>query len=88
VATARSGDHRSRARSRRQHEDGAADRERALADYPKFFAGKVLNDRDSVMHNADLIPPQFDAPVAITWRRSDKPLTARNAWCRAARPTP
>jgi len=35
----------------------------------------VLNDRDSVMHNADLVPPQFDAPVAITWRRTDKPLT-------------
>jgi len=46
-----------------------------LADYPKYFAAKVLSDRDSVMHNADLIPPQFDAPVAITWRRSDKPLT-------------
>ena len=27
------------------------------------------------MHNADLLPPQFDAPVAITWRRTDKPLT-------------
>ena len=47
----------------------------ALADYPKFFAAKVLGDRASVMHNADLLPPQFDAPVAITWRRSDKPLT-------------
>jgi|KBSSwiStaDraftv2_1062776.scaffolds.fasta_scaffold04047_13 FAD/FMN-containing dehydrogenase len=46
-----------------------------LADYPKFFAAKVLSDRNSVMHNADLVPPQFDAPVAITWRRTDKPLT-------------
>ena len=46
-----------------------------LADYPKFFADKVLADRDSVMHNADLLPPLFDAPVAITWRRTDKPLT-------------
>ena len=50
----------------------------ALADYPKFFAGKVLPDRDSVMHNADLIPPLFDAPVTITWRRTDKPLTRTN----------
>ena len=49
-----------------------------LADYPKFFAAKVLNDRDSVMHNADLMPPLFDAPVAITWRRTDKPLTRPN----------
>ena len=49
----------------------------SLAEYPKFFADKVLNDRDSVMHNADLIPPLYDAPVAITWRRTDKPLTRR-----------
>jgi len=46
-----------------------------LADYPRFFARKVLDDRTSVMHNADLLPPDFDAPLAITWRRTDKPLT-------------
>jgi FAD/FMN-containing dehydrogenase len=46
-----------------------------LASYAGFFADKVLSDGSSVMHNADLLPPQFDAPVAITWRRSDKPLT-------------
>jgi len=47
----------------------------ALADYPKFFAAKVLGDRSSVMHNADLLPPRFDAPMAITWRLSERPLT-------------
>ena len=47
----------------------------ALAAYPAYFAAKVLNDPASVMHNADLLPPRFDAPVAITWRRTDKPLT-------------
>jgi FAD/FMN-containing dehydrogenase len=46
-----------------------------LADYPRFFAGKVLAESASVMHNADLLPPEFDAPVAITWSRTDKPLT-------------
>ena len=46
-----------------------------LADYPKFFADKVLKDRASVMHNADLVPPRYDAPLSITWRRTDKPLT-------------
>ena len=59
-----------------------------LATYPKFFADKVLADRDSVMHNADLLPPLFDAPVAITWRRTDKPLTRATAWSPAARATP
>ena len=50
----------------------------ALAAYPKFFADKVLADRAAVMHNADLLPPLFDAPVAITWRETDKPLTRPN----------
>jgi FAD/FMN-containing dehydrogenase len=47
----------------------------ALADYPAWFAQQVLADPACVMHNADLAPPNFDAPVAVTWRRSDKPLT-------------
>ena len=46
-----------------------------LADYPAWFNQQVLADEHSVMHNADLAPPNFDAPVAVTWRRSDKPLT-------------
>ena len=46
-----------------------------LADFPQFFAAKVLADRSSVMHNADLLAPDFDEPLAITWRRTDKPLT-------------
>ena len=46
-----------------------------LADYPAWFERTVLADPDAVMHNADLSPPHFDAPVGVTWRRSDKPLT-------------
>jgi FAD/FMN-containing dehydrogenase len=48
-----------------------------LADYPAFFATKVLSDRAAVMHNADLLPPRFDPPVAITWRVTDKALTRK-----------
>jgi len=48
-----------------------------LAGYPAYFARRVLADRASVMHNADLLPPRFDAPVAITWHLTDKPLTRR-----------
>lgn len=56
----------------------------ALAEYPDWFASRVLADPASVLHNADLLPPRFDAPVAVTWSRSDDPptqgerLTARN----------
>jgi FAD/FMN-containing dehydrogenase len=37
--------------------------------------GVVLADPSSVMHNADLMPPRFNRPVSITWRKTNKPLT-------------
>jgi FAD/FMN-containing dehydrogenase len=46
-----------------------------LDGYARWFARDVLGDPSSVMHNADLVPPAFDAPVAITWRRTEKALT-------------
>lgn len=46
-----------------------------LEDYPAFFRDRVQADAASVMHNADLMPPRFDEPVSVTWRRTDKPLT-------------
>ncbi|OWQ46347.1 FAD-binding oxidoreductase [Roseateles noduli] len=51
----------------------------ALADYPAHFHARVLQDPRAVLHNADLLPPAFDAPVATTWRRADAatPLTER-----------
>ena len=50
-------------------------RELSLSDYVRHFEAEVLADPASVMHNADLLPPQFDSPVSITWRRSSKALT-------------
>ncbi|MCU7374078.1 FAD-binding oxidoreductase [Paucibacter sp. O1-1] len=47
----------------------------ALDDYLSHFERDVLARPDSLMHNADLLPPHFDAPVSVTWRRSDKALT-------------
>lgn len=46
-----------------------------LEDYPHWFRQHVLDSGDAVLHNADLSPPRFDRPLAITWRRSDAPLT-------------
>jgi FAD/FMN-containing dehydrogenase len=48
-----------------------------LSGYPDYFARHVLEDHSSVMHNADLLPPRFDAPVAITWHATSKPLTRK-----------
>ncbi|MBT2748969.1 MULTISPECIES: FAD-binding oxidoreductase [unclassified Lysobacter] len=47
----------------------------ALDEYPAWFAERVLADPASVLHNADLLPPRFDAPVAVTWTRCEEPLT-------------
>ncbi len=49
----------------------------ALDDYVAWFQAQVLADERAVLHNADLLPPDFDAPVAVTWRRADDavPLT-------------
>ena len=46
-----------------------------LADYPRWFRQQVQADPQAVLHNADLIPPRFDEPVAVIWRRTDKALT-------------
>lgn len=45
----------------------------ALADYEAHF--DRLQSPDKLLHNADLLPPRFDKPVSVTWRRTDKPVT-------------
>lgn len=47
----------------------------ALANYVNFFEKNIGNDDNCIMHNADLMPPLFQNPVAVTWRKTDKPLT-------------
>ncbi|MET0349300.1 MAG: FAD-binding oxidoreductase [Rhizobacter sp.] len=47
----------------------------ALADYPAHFDAAVRGDPDTVLHNADLLPPAFDRAVGVSWRRTDKALT-------------
>ncbi|MDB5972329.1 MAG: D-arabinono,4-lactone oxidase family protein [Hydrocarboniphaga sp.] len=46
-----------------------------LADYPSFFRTTILQDRTAVLHNADLVPPGYDAPLCVSWYRSAAPLT-------------
>ena len=46
-----------------------------LAQYADWFQDRVLWRPDVVMHNADLMPPDFDAPLAITWSQTDAALT-------------
>ena len=46
----------------------------ALDAYPAWFA-RLQGAGDCVFHNADLLPPLFDAPVAVSWRSTRKALT-------------
>jgi FAD/FMN-containing dehydrogenase len=46
-----------------------------LEDYPAHFAAKVLREPRMLMHNADLAPPRFDSPRAISWLATDRALT-------------
>lgn len=48
-----------------------------LDGYADFFRRQVLQDPSAVLHNADLMPPDFDQPVSVTWRwvAADTPLT-------------
>lgn len=47
----------------------------ALVDYPDWFNAHVLGRPGVVLHNADLLPPDFNAPLAISWSRSSAALT-------------
>jgi FAD/FMN-containing dehydrogenase len=51
-----------------------------LEGYVSHFRQRVLQDPSAVLHNADLLPPAFNAPVSVTWRRvgPEKPLTDAN----------
>jgi FAD/FMN-containing dehydrogenase len=46
-----------------------------LRNYPAWFEREVKSARGCLLHNADLMPPHFDTAVAVSWLRSDKPLT-------------
>jgi FAD/FMN-containing dehydrogenase len=47
----------------------------SLDRYPNFFEETIDGDSANILHNADLMPPLFDAPVSVTWRATSKPLT-------------
>lgn len=38
--------------------------------YAAHVQRKVLGDPTAVLHNADLLPPDFDEPVCVTWRKA------------------
>ena len=53
----------------------------ALADYTSHFKRRVVASSRAILHNADLLPPAFNAPVSVTWLRAepDAPLTEQDS---------
>ena len=47
----------------------------ALESYPSFFERTVKKSQNYIFHNAYLLPPTFDEPVAVSWRTTTKVLT-------------
>lgn len=50
-------------------------KEISLDDYVSFFNEHIKTDESCILHNADLIPPLFEQPIATTWHKTNKPLT-------------
>jgi FAD/FMN-containing dehydrogenase len=46
-----------------------------LEGYVSWFKQTLASDSAVLLHNADLVPPHFDQPHCVTWRRSGKRLT-------------
>jgi FAD/FMN-containing dehydrogenase len=46
-----------------------------LAEYPDWFLSEIRTDPAVLLHNADVYPRAFNSPVAISWRRTELPLT-------------
>lgn len=43
--------------------------------YKEFFWDHIRDNKDTVLHNGDLYPPDYKTVSAETWYRTDKPLT-------------
>ncbi len=49
----------------------------SLHEYPEYFRAMVLSDSKAVLHNTDLMPPDFDVPIAATWYETQAALTEK-----------
>lgn len=50
----------------------------ALSKYREHFLAQIRSSQEPVFHNADLYPPRYERVNAVTWRRTEAPLTDEN----------
>lgn len=46
-----------------------------IADYGRYFAENIRNSPTALFHNADIYPPEYRTVRAVTWSRTEKPVT-------------
>lgn len=46
-----------------------------VSDYKNYFLEHVRNNSSALLHNADIYPPHYTKTRAITWLKTEKPLT-------------
>ncbi len=46
-----------------------------IAEYFSYFLKDIKRDPNAIMHNVDLLPPQFSNAVSVTWKKTDEPAT-------------
>lgn len=46
-----------------------------VSEYRQFFTRNIRDNRDVVLHNADLYPPDFTTGRQVSWYKTDKPVT-------------
>lgn len=47
------------------------------SEYPAWFAANIKGSKDAVFHNADLLPPLFEKATAVTFSRTERPVTRK-----------
>lgn len=57
-----------------------------VSEYPAWFAANVRGSTSAVFHNADIYPPDYGSVMAVTYSRTDRPVTVPERLQPARRP--
>ncbi len=58
-----------------------------VALYKDYFLQNIRNSQNSIFHNADIYPPDFQYLNAITWVKTSKPITIKERLAPQKRPS-
>ncbi|MDR3501707.1 MAG: FAD-binding oxidoreductase [Legionella sp.] len=58
-----------------------------VADYKNYFLQNIRHAHNAVFHNADLYPPSFQYINAVTWEKTNEPVTVKERLAPISRPS-